>query len=276
MTDKTNGAKMTDMIRLSVRDAGFSYGKRDVFNGVNLELRKGQFVSILGPNGAGKSTLFKCMLGQLSGYKGEIAVCGDDIASLRPHEIAARIAYTPQAHSLPPYFRALDIALMGAAHRTGLFASPGAAEREFAGACLERLGVGGLANRSFGRLSGGERQLVLLARSLVQRAKILVMDEPTANLDFGNQIRVLAMAKELTGQGYSVIQSTHNPEQAYSFSDWIVLLKGGGVIASGAPKDVVNGDLISEAYGIRVEVESLRGDSARACITAEATARGRA
>ena len=138
---------------------------------------------------------------------------------------------------------------------------------------LEKIGISHLAERCFHRISGGERQLALIARALVQRAPVLMLDEPTASLDFGNQLLVLTQARELAREGYTVIQTTHNPEQSYMFSDRILALRGGEVLTEGRPKDVLTSDMMRQLYGVEVEVSSLFDDRARVC-TPASVARG--
>ena len=134
---------------------------------------------------------------------------------------------------------------------------------------LSRLGMEGFAHRDYFRLSGGERQLVLIARALGQQSRILVLDEPTAALDYGNQMIVMSRLKALAREGYTIIQSTHNPEQAYLFSDVLLAMKDGRVLASGKPQDVFDAQLVKEIYGIETSVESLAGDTVRVCLPVE-------
>ena len=157
---------------------------------------------------------------------------------------------------------------MGTTSQLGRFAAPGKAQMKMAEAALERMGITHLRDRGFSHISGGERQLVLLARAIAQQAKILVMDEPSANLDFGNKLRVMKTVKGLTEDGYTIIQSTHDPDQAYLYSDKILALHAGQVLAFGAPWDVMNQDLISKLYNVDVEVCSMQDDAVRVCIPA--------
>ena len=136
---------------------------------------------------------------------------------------------------------------------------------------MEKVGITHLQDRCFHRLSGGEQQLVLIARALVQKAPILMLDEPTANLDFGNQLRVLEQARSLAREGYTVIQTTHHPEQSYMFSDRILAIQKGRVLTEGNPKDVLNKDTLHALYGVEVDVVSLYEDRARICIPAYIT-----
>jgi iron complex transport system ATP-binding protein len=163
-------------------------------------------------------------------------------------------------------YSVFDMVLMGTAAQLGKFSSPGAAQKRHAEEALEQLGICSLRDRGYRAISGGERQLVLIARAIAQKAKILVMDEPSSSLDFGNRIKVMQIIKDLTGSGYTVVQSTHDPDQAYTYSDKILALYDGAVAAWGTPQNTVCDSLISRLYGVDVEICSLHGDSVRVCI----------
>lgn len=248
---------------LRVEGLSFGYGERKVLDNISIEAREGRLLSVLGPNGAGKSTLFRCILGLLKQYEGSVQIDGEPSNDMTPRQLARHIAYIPQSHNPAFNYTVFDMVLMGASTQGSVVSVPGVAEKEAAGQALERLGIAGFAGRDYLRISGGERQLVLIARALAQRSRILVLDEPTANLDYGNQIRVLDCVRALAQEGYTVIQSTHHPEQAYLFSDDVVAMRDGRVIAEGEPKEVMTAELMQGLYGIEVEMESLRGDRMR-------------
>lgn len=253
---------------IEVKDLSFSYGDRQVLTDISFRVRKGEFLSILGANGVGKSTLLRCILGLLPGYGGEIRVSGQELSEFSVKELAKRIAYIPQTSAPTFNYSVYDIVLMGLTSEIRAFASPGKKEKERVCQALEKLDIGHLANRCFHRLSGGERQLVLLARAIVQKAPILVLDEPTASLDFGNRIMVMQQAKTLAEEGYTIIQTTHEPELCYLYSDRILALKGGTVFRDGTPKEVMIKENIRELYGVEVQIFSLLDDSARICLPA--------
>ena len=178
-------------MRMRIEDLHFSYGSHEVLKGVSFGVEDSGFVSLLGPNGAGKSTLFRCMLGLLEPSGGTVHICGRDIRNMPAAELSHRVAYIPQSHTPVFNFSVFDMVLMGTTAQLPRFASPGKKEEKLAEAAMERIGIAHLRNRGCGNISGGERQLALIARAIAQQAKILVMDEPSASLDYGNKLRVM-------------------------------------------------------------------------------------
>jgi len=252
---------------IEVKNLSFSYKKGiPVLHDVNFQLQSGKFICLLGPNGVGKSTLFKCMLGLLRNYTGEILIDGENTRSLTQKQLARKVAYIPQSTAPVFNYTVADVVLMGTTSLTSGFSSPGEKERVYVTQALETLNIQHLRDRMFMNISGGERQLVLVARALAQQAGILFMDEPTANLDYGNQVRVLEQVRRLSGSGYTVIQSTHNPEQAFLYADEVLAVKDGTIAAHGSPNEVMDAGLIRDLYGIEAQVESLMDDRMRVCI----------
>lgn len=245
---------------LEIRNLKFAYGDHKVLKDISFEAREGEMLCILGPNGAGKSTMFRCILGLLRGYEGEILIDGSEVSDLPARERASRMAYIPQTSKQAFSYTALDMVLMGASSALSAWRAPGARERKQALAALERLGILELSGRLYTNLSGGEQQLVLIARAIAQGAKTLIMDEPTSSLDYGNQMRVEQQLKSLADEGYLIVQSTHNPEQTYMFADRIIAIKDGTIISAGRPEEIMDEELIRELYGIEVSVvESAQG-----------------
>lgn len=251
---------------IEVKNLSFSYGDRPVLQDISFSVGEGELLSILGPNGVGKSTLFRCILGLLSGYTGEVLVDGINARSFSVREAAKHIAYIPQSSHPMFNYSVFDIVLMGRTSGLGSFRSPGKADREKCLRALEKIGISHLAGRCFHRLSGGEQQLVLIARALAQDAPILMLDEPTANLDYGNQLRVLEQVRKLAAEGYTVIQTTHNPEQSYLFSDRILAIQNDRVLTQGTPAEVLTAENMEELYQVEVEVVRLYEDRARICV----------
>ena len=186
----------------------------------------------------------------LEGYTGAISLDGRDVRTFSRRELAARIAYIPQIHRPTFGYSVLDTALMGLTRHLSPFQSPSKALEQQALTALEQLGVAHLAQRNFAALSGGEQQLVLIARALCQQSDLLIMDEPTASLDYGNQLRVLEQVRSLSEQGYTVLLSTHDPQHALRFSRRVLALQGGRVAAEGDTRDVLTPDLIRQLYGV--------------------------
>lgn len=255
---------------IEIKNVSYTYGKNrkanEVLKDVSFSIEKGEVVSVLGANGVGKSTLFKCILGLLPDYKGSIQIDGEEACKLSAEKLAKKIAYIPQLHYPAFGYSSLNMVLMGTGNRGGALSSPGKKEKEDSYLALEKMEIAHLAERNFASLSGGEQQLVLMARALVQNASTWILDEPVASLDFGNQIMVQEQLVKLAREGYSILMSTHNPEQTFIFSDKIVALKDGRVAAAGKPKDIINDALIKELYGIEVNVNSLYEDRVRICI----------
>ena len=156
--------------------------------------------------------------------------------------------------------------MMGRTAHASPFSAPGRQDHEKVMQVLEKFGIAELASRDFLRISGGERQLTLIARAMAQEASVVVMDEPTANLDYGNQIRVLDHVRALADEGFPIILSSHNPEQAYRYADQIIAMKGGRIVALGKPETILTSPVIEEIYGIRMNVVSLDHDRTRVCI----------
>ncbi len=244
----------------------FSYGAHAVLKNVSFDAESGQLLSVLGPNGVGKSTLFQCMLRLLTNYTGRISIDGVDIKTFEIGALAKKIAYIPQSHAPAFDFTVFDVVLMGTSAQVSAVSLPGKKQLELAEQSMERVGISHLRKRSYLQISGGERQLVLIARALAQNAKILIMDEPTSSLDYGNQLRVLSQIRKLAGEGYTVILSTHNPDQAFLFADRVLALSNGQVIRQGRPNDVITDDLLKCLYNVDVEVHSLYEDKMRVCL----------
>lgn len=254
---------------VQVERVSFSYGGHTVLRNVSFSLSGGQLVSLLGPNGVGKSTLFKCMLGLLRDYTGVISVQGQDIRRLARRAMAQQVAYISQSHHPAFHYSVLDMVLMGTSPRLSPLEAPNARERNIAMDALARMGLADYARRDFMRISGGEQQLVLIARALAQQSRVLIMDEPTANLDYGNQIRVLERMRALADSGYTILQSTHNPDQAALFSHHILAMHEGRLIAQGMPAEVMDDALMQALYGLDIRVRSLPGSRMRVCVPAQ-------
>ena len=246
---------------LSVRKLTFAYKKTPVLSDVSFDAEPGELLAILGPNGVGKTTLFRCILGEQKRYAGTIEIDGVDVRTLSARETAHRVAYIPQTHAMTFRFSVQDVVLMGTSHTLSPLASPGRKQERIAQEAMERLGIEGLSDRSFDTLSGGEQQLTYVARALSQQAKILLMDEPTSSLDYGNQLRVLDVVKDLAKDGYTVLLSTHNPQHALWYADRVLALLDGSVAALGPVEATLTPALFEALYGTRAELCETPGGS---------------
>ena len=247
---------------IAAENLSIGHGSRLVGRGLSLRLAPGEVLCLLGPNGCGKTTLFRTLLGLIPRLAGRVKLAGQDLPSLSRAEVARQIAYVPQAHVPPFPYEVAEVVLMGRTARMGPLAAPSARDRAAAMAALERLGIADLAEADYSRLSGGQRQMVMIARALAQEAPALVMDEPTASLDFGNQARVLARIADLArAGGHAVILSTHDPDQAFALEARVILMHDGAILAEGAPADVLTPARLTQVYGVPVSVE--RTDTGR-------------
>ena len=253
-------------VKLEARALGYGYPGRAVGRELDLALAAGEVLCVLGPNGGGKTTLFRTLLGLLPAQAGEILLEGQALAQLARAEVARRIGYVPQGQVAQFAFTVREAVLMGRTAHVSLFASPGAADRHAADRAIATLGIESLAGRVVTELSGGERQLAMIARALAQGARALVLDEPTASLDFGNQVRVLREIRRLAGEGYAVVFSTHDPGQAFLAASRVLLLAHGGALRQGAPQEVITPENMRAVYGVEVRVAAL--DDARVCLPA--------
>ncbi|SFR67843.1 ABC transporter ATP-binding protein [Anaeromicropila populeti] len=239
---------------LEVKHAVCGYGKKSVVENISLKVANGEVVCLLGPNGVGKTTFFKTLLGFIKVQKGEILLNGKNIADWSRKSLAKMIGYVPQAHTPPFPFRVLDVVIMGRTPHIDGGSYPSRKDIEVAAEALERLGISDLKDKIYTEISGGERQLVLIARALTQQPAILIMDEPTSNLDFGNQIRVLQHINDLSKNGMGVIMTSHFPNHAFLCSTKVALMQKNKCFKVGDVNEIVTEDNLKEAYGISVKI----------------------
>lgn len=258
---------------LACEDLAYGYGARRIGAGVSIAVAPGEVVCLLGPNGGGKTTLFKTLLGLLPRLGGRVLVDGADIAGLSRATVAQRVAYVPQAAAGYFPFSVAEVVLMGRAAWLGTFSGPTAADRKLAAEALEQVGIAHLAQAEFTRISGGERQLTLLARALAQAAPVIVLDEPTANLDFGNQARVVFEVGRLASTGVGILWATHDPGHALECAARTALVAPGGLRAYGPTPEVVTGAALSALYGVEVSIVTLPESGRRVCVSAGGAAR---
>lgn len=255
---------------VEVTGLSFSYGRgAHRLDDVSFRVAEARLCCLLGPNGTGKTTLLRCLLGLLTPRAGAVRIGGTDLARAGPRDLARLVAYVPQATTLPFSFSVIEAVVMGRTPYLGLVSAPSAEDRRLAHEELDRLGIGHLAGRSFPSLSGGERQLVLIARALVQQAPVLILDEPTASLDYGHEILVLTLAADLARAGRTVLMTTHQPAHALAHAHDTLLMRDGTVVAQGPPAEVITAESLSDLYRIPIHVGDLPvpgGPPVRTCV----------
>jgi iron complex transport system ATP-binding protein len=240
-------------VTLAGRDLSIGYRDRVVGRGLDVSLREGEVLALLGPNGSGKTTLLKTLLGILAPLGGAALIDERPIGSYPAPERARRIAYVPQSHVPTFGFTVETVVLMGRTAHGNLFSAPSRADRLVAARALERFGIMALSARPYTMISGGERQLVLLARALAQEPRFIVLDEPTASLDFGNQGKVMREIRALAGAGHGVLFTTHDPNHALRAADRAFLMRDGQRLAEGGVREVLTRAQLESLYGAPVE-----------------------
>ncbi|HKG77315.1 MAG TPA: ABC transporter ATP-binding protein, partial [Beijerinckiaceae bacterium] len=238
---------------LEARGLAIGYRDRVVGRGLDATLAEGEVLALLGPNGGGKTTLLKTLLGLIPPLDGEVWLAGQPLDRLSVQERARLVAYVPQVHAGAFAFTVEDIVLMGRSAHADLFSGPSGRDRRVAAKAIARLGIVHLAHRPYTMISGGERQLALIARALAQEPRIVVLDEPTASLDFGNQGKVMREIRALAASGHGVLFTTHDPNHALRAADRAYLLRNGERIAEGAVGSVLTRAQLEELYRAPVE-----------------------
>ena len=250
-------------VKVQIKAAGFSYGYKQVWQGINLGVEDGETICLLGPNGCGKTTLLNCIHGDLPLQQGEIAIDGQAVKAMTVTETARRIGYVFQEHSAPFPYNSLEVVRMGRAPHLGLFQSPSRADAVLARRIMTEMRIDHLCNKRYTEISGGERQLVLIARTLCQEPEIILFDEPTSHLDFRNQALVLDTIRRLSQKGLTIIMTSHFPNHAWQLSSRVAMMSNGGFVAVGPVEEVMTESNLSETYGLKVRVhQALDGNRA--------------
>jgi iron complex transport system ATP-binding protein len=243
---------------LCAQNICFKYEQKDILKNVDLELKEGDVISLLGPNGAGKSTLIKILLGLLQPVKGKVFLEEKLLNEYSAKELAKKIAYVPQKSFSPFSYKVLEVVMMGRLAYQTLFSHYTKEDKIVAQKSLDMLGIRNLEDEAYNQLSGGQQQLVLIARALAQEAKIFIMDEPVSGLDYGNQLRLLTQIQSLSKKGYTFLKSTHYPDHALMISNKTVLMKEGKIFAKGESLEVINEQNIKILYGVDVEIAKFK------------------
>jgi predicted ABC transporter, ATPase component len=256
-------------MELTLKHVTCGYGTTPILKDVSLTLRQGEIVCILGPNGIGKTTVFRSVLGFLKLLEGEVLLDGVPRDRIRARDFAKCVGYVPQSHEPPFPYSVPDVVVMGRAAHLRPFEAPGLEEYRIVDQVLNMLEISYLREKTYTQISGGERQMVLIARALAQNSSLLVMDEPTANLDFGNQIHVLQSIKKLTASGLGVLMTTHNPDHAFLCCDRVILLTKDKQVLEGTVDEIVTEENLRKAYGVEVRITTTvteTGEKIRSCV----------
>ncbi|MBQ6453689.1 MAG: ABC transporter ATP-binding protein [Coriobacteriales bacterium] len=259
-------------VLLEAQDLVTGYGKKhqaEIVHGVSFTVDAGEFVCIIGANGCGKTTTLKALMGLLPIWSGDVLIQGMSIKGMPEKELAKHFAYIPQAHTPPFPFKVADVVLMGRTPYINRMARVTEHDKAVAYQALSMLGIAELADKAYTQLSGGQQQLVLIARALTQQSQILVMDEPTAALDFGNQQLVLSRMKTLSRMGKAVIMVTHDPDHALFCADRVVVMDKGDILRDGPTSECITTDVLNTIYNIDarvLDVEVEPGRTERVCI----------
>ncbi|KYC48998.1 MAG: Cobalamin import ATP-binding protein BtuD [Candidatus Methanofastidiosum methylothiophilum] len=242
---------------ININNLSFNYGAFKVLEDVSFSLEKGKLCALFGPNGSGKSTLLKCLAGLNKVSNGEVFINGGNLNSYTPKELARLVAYVPQEHKPPFPFKVKEVVLMGRTPHLGGFFSPSKADLDYTDYAMNIIGIDNIAERYYTELSGGQRQLVLLARSFAQNTPIMLLDEPTSALDFKNQINIWKILKSLASKGKTVVVCTHDPNYVSWFCDTVVFIKEGNLVKFGDSKEVMDNDILKLLYGDICSIEPI-------------------
>lgn len=224
---------------LTVENLYFSYGSFSVLEDISFEVEKGRLCGLFGPNGCGKTTIFKCCLNLLKSGQGRISIKGAEVNRIKNSEMATLVAYVPQEHRPPFPFLVKEIVLMGRTpHLGGIFGIQ-EKEKEKAWEALELLNISHLADQSYNRLSGGQRQLVLIARAIAQGTDLIILDEPTSALDFSNQIHIWRILRKVASKGVTLLACSHDPNHVSWYCDQVIAMNDRGILAQGPPTEVL-------------------------------------
>lgn len=253
---------------LEVKNLSFAYGEQVVLQDISFQLKPGEILFLLGPNGCGKTTLLDCVLGFLKPREGEIYLNGNDITNMKADKIARQLAYVPQSHEKTFPYTVMDIVLMGRASYIGMFAAPSREDTAIAKEMLDLLGIYHLKDRPYTQLSGGEGQLVMIARALVQKTTLLIMDEPTAHLDFKHEMVIMETIVDLVKEtGISMLMASHFPNHAFYFENnklqcRVALMDDHKFLDLGTPTRVLSEYNLRKTYNINTRIVSCVIDEA--------------
>ena len=256
---------------IKVEDLSFSYPSNNsqILSNCSFEIHKGDMISLLGANGAGKSTLMNCMCGILQVKKGQIFIDGNDITSLSDRKIATYIGYVQQSQEITFPYTVFDYILMGCANKVDFFKRPSKKEIESVAKVMREMGIDYLAEKSMTEISGGEKQQAAIARAIVQDPQIIFFDEPTAHLDYGNQMRTLHLIHKLNDKGYTIVMTTHTPDHCIVLDGKVAIINKNGGMIFGDSSKLITEESLRSIYQINVKICYVDDVKRNVCIPKE-------
>ena len=250
--------------KIEIVDGSFSYNKGNyVWENVNMQVNDGECVCLLGANGCGKTTLLHCMAGAHAITKGKVLVNGKPIEDYSITNLAKTIGIVYQDHTVAFPYSSLEVVRMGRTPYLGTFQTPSKQDTEFALEIMRELGIEDIANQSYARISGGQRQLVLIARTLCQQPEVILFDEPTSHLDFKNQAIVMRVLRKLSEKGMTIVMTSHFPSHAWQIGTKVVLMGENGIVAQGTPEEIMTEENLSEIYDVKVRIINKSAEGSR-------------
>ena len=243
-------------MNLTVKNISAGYGKTTVISHINLTVGSGRICALMGRNGSGKTTLLRCINGVLPPFEGKVLIMGKDIRRLSRDRIAGMISVVPQVSFSPFSFCCMDMVLMAGVSRIKAWSAPSKKDREKACLVMAEAGIDHMADRAFNSISGGERQLVMLARGLFQDTPVMLLDEPNAHLDFTNQHKIMALMQTLVKKrNMTVLITLHDPNLTHYYCDEVIMLHNGGVVAAGETRTTMTDDVLSRVLGDNIQCD---------------------
>ena len=265
MTETMQSPATNAIPKIEVVGGSFSYNRKaTIWDGINLQVNEGECVCLLGANGCGKTTLLHCMCGAHPITGGQVLVNGRNIQEYSITELAQTVGIVYQDHTVSFPYTSLEVVRMGRAPYLGMFETPSQEDTALAYEVMKELGIEDIAGTSYNKISGGQRQLVLIARTLCQQPQVILFDEPTSHLDFKNQAIVMKTLQRLSEKGMTIVMTSHFPSHAWQVGTKVVLMGNKGIIAQGTPEEIMTEDNLSDMYGVRVRIVNKQTEGSKA------------
>ena len=258
---------MNNLAAIEIKNLKFGYESNTVLlDNITLSIPENSIVSILGKNGVGKTTFLNCIMGLTKGYNGTISFFGRKQSDFSRRELAKLIGFVPQLTQVSFDYTVEEFVLMGCNPMIGYFSAPNQEMYAIVSKTMDELEVMHLKNRKVNSLSGGERQLVYIARAIAQRSRIIILDEPTSALDFGNSLKIVELVKKMRDEGYTIIFTCHNPDYPFLFDDYSIAFFSTGKVLFGNTNDILRDDVLTELYNVPIKRVKLPNTDQYVCV----------